>query len=313
MSDYPDAIDYYVDRSRVFQGNNSCSAIVVHGTGGSAEQTVEQLGDWFRTNASQVSSHFGIGRDGRVAQYVRLWDGAAANCCPEPGHDPFWDQFGGDNLNVHTISIECINDQANSLPLAEPQKLALFGLVKWLCQRYSLGPEQVKSHSSIAPLSRARCPGVAFPFDELQAFLKGESMQHYGPGVGDFDHWFIDGGSLWQCKQNGHALRGALKDFFAGLSIDGKTLPLVGLPLEPEQLHVDADGYKWWSQRCERGSMVCDPERRHDSQPGFGQCYLNHIVYDQPERIVVRLPDSIHADIKDLEVVANRLVQAIQS
>src|SRR6266699_3352821 len=119
MSDYPDAIEYYVDRSRVFTNQNTHSAIVVHGTGGNPNQTAQQLGDYFRSNADMVSSHYGIDRNGVVAQYVQEQDGAGANCCIMPGHDTFWDQFGGDNLNKHTISVEHENDLTNSLQLSD--------------------------------------------------------------------------------------------------------------------------------------------------------------------------------------------------
>jgi hypothetical protein len=172
MAEYPGAIAYYVDPSRVFVGQNSHSALVIHGTGGSPAQTVEQLGDWFRTNDAGVSSHFGIGRDGRVAQYVSLADGAAANCCKESGYDTFWDQFGGDNLNVHTISIEHINDSANSLALTPVQRDASFMLVAWLCRQYGLSMNQIKTHQSIAPQSRARCPGSAFDFGALSHYVQ---------------------------------------------------------------------------------------------------------------------------------------------
>src|SRR5579864_7518938 len=148
MAEYPDAIAYYVDSSRVFVGQNSHSAIVVHGTGGVATQTAQQLGDYFRTTPDETSSHFGIDRAGVICQYVHLGDGAAANCCLESGHDTFWDQFGADNLNIHTISIEHVNDSANSLPLTQAQQDASFKLVAWLCNQYGLTSDKVKTHAS---------------------------------------------------------------------------------------------------------------------------------------------------------------------
>ena len=179
MAEYPYAIDYYVDPSRVFVGQNSHRAIVVHGTGGSAGQTAQQLGDYFRTNSSVTSSHFGIDRTGVICQYVHLGDGAAANCCLEDGHDTFWNQFGGDNLNVHTISIEHVNDSANSLSLTSAQQDASFKLVAWLCNRYGLTSNQVKTHASIAPGSRSRCPGPAFPLDALDAYLASATVNKW--------------------------------------------------------------------------------------------------------------------------------------
>src|SRR5215813_1337665 len=119
MGEFPGSLDYFVDRSRVFVGQNSHSAVVIHGTGGPSTWTAQQLGDYFRTTSNITSSHFGIDRAGVICQYVSLADGAAANCCLEDGHDSFWDRFGGDNLNKHTISIEHINDTTNSLPLTD--------------------------------------------------------------------------------------------------------------------------------------------------------------------------------------------------
>lgn len=305
MADYPGAIDYFVDKSRVFVSQNTHSAIVVHGTGIDAAQTVEQLGEWFRTNADQVSSHYGVGRDGRIAQYVLEKDGSAANCCLEPGYDPFWDQFGGDNLNVHTISIEHINDEANSLPLTDAQKEASFNLIAYLRDKYNLTSAQVKRHADIAPVSRSRCPGSAFPLDELKAFLNGDgAMYIYKPGRGDFDQWFVaNDENHWTCKQTGAVLMFGNLGLFRKLSIDSSTLPVVGLPLEDEQYHTDPDGYSWSSQKCEHAQIVYDPERRKGSQPGFGSSYLARIDYGSGQ-----LPDTILADIKAVKAASAKLV-----
>ncbi len=309
MADYPDAIEYYVDKSRVFQGQNSCRAIVLHGTGGSEHQTVEQLGEWFRTNPSWVSSHFGIGRDGRIAQYVTLWDGAAANCCLEAGHDPFWDRFNGDNLNIHTISIEHINDATNSLPLTPAQQAASFKLVAWMCNRYGLGPDQVKTHASIAPGSRARCPGLAYPLDELKTFLNGEgTMYTYTPGQGDFDNYFIaTDADHWKCKATGAVLQYGNLGLYRSLSMDGQTLPIIGLPLESEVYHLEADGYSWSSQMCERGTIRYDPAHRWDSQPGLGASYLAHV--NPPP---VQVDEIVKTDIKALGTTYGHAKDAIE-
>jgi N-acetylmuramoyl-L-alanine amidase len=294
MAEYPEAIDYYVDRSRVFVGRNSHSAIVLHGTGGAATQTAQQLGDYFRTSSGWTSSHFGIDRAGVVAQYVQLADGAAANCCPEFDHDPFWNQFGGDNLNIHTISIECVNDASNSLPLTEPQKQSLFKLVAWLCDKYGLGASQVKTHQSIAPGSRARCPGSAYPLNELIAFLNsgGNTMQSYGPGQGDFDQYFTpDNDGNWTCERFNTVLLGGNKGLYSQLSIDGNALPIIGLPRTNELYQHETDGYSWSVQFFERGLIVYDPGHVMDGQPGMGSSYLGKYLqfqqYDPEGKTVV--------------------------
>lgn len=70
MPDFPGAIEYYVDPERTFIGENDHVAIVCHGTGGSPDQTAQQLGDFFRTVPSEVSVHYGIDRAGVICQYV---------------------------------------------------------------------------------------------------------------------------------------------------------------------------------------------------------------------------------------------------
>lgn len=176
MGEFPGAIDYLVDESRVFPGQNDHKAIVCHGTGGSADQTVEQLGDYFRTTPLVTSVHYGIGRDGRIAQYVHESDGAGGNCCLEAGHDPFWDQFKGDNLNLHTLSFETINDSSNSLPLTDVQKVTTFNLVSYWVKKYKIPLSNIRGHWTLEPLSRARCPGPNFPWSELFTYLGGNIM-----------------------------------------------------------------------------------------------------------------------------------------
>jgi hypothetical protein len=210
-------------------GQNSHSVIVLHGTGGVATQTVEELGDWFRSDPNETSSHFGVGRDGRIAQYVRLSDGAAANCCVESGYDPYWQLFDGDNLNHHTISIEHVNDMTNSLPLTPAQQDASFKLVAWLCNQYGLTFNQVKTHASIAPLSRAHCPGN-YPLDALKAYLSGGNMSTVPQG------WHDDGTTL--TAPNGHKVVRGFRDFVLANNWDPANVPQgEEYGANPAQLH----------------------------------------------------------------------------
>lgn len=245
MTDYPGALAYFVDSSRVFVNQNTHSAITLHGTGGNPAQTIEQLGDFFRTTPDKTSSHYGIGRDGRVAQFVWEKDGSAANCCLEPGYDPFWDQFNGDNLNIHTISIEHENDISNSLPLTPAQQDASFKLVDYLRKKYSIPVDHIKTHASIAPINRAHCPGN-YPLAALQSYLNGQSTTHItgleNSGVftttsSDFKNYFQVSGSFWHCTKTGFNVGGNIQKFIADLSLDGQQLPLSGLPTSNE-IHV---------------------------------------------------------------------------
>jgi hypothetical protein len=105
-------------------------------------------------------------------------------------------------------------------------------------------------------------------------------MQLYRPGHGDFDRWFVaNPNGTWTCKSTNAVLLGANLALYQTLSIDGDTLPVIGLPLESEQYHKDPNGYSWSTQKCERAQIVFDPEHRKDFQPGFGPSYLAHIKY----------------------------------
>jgi hypothetical protein len=98
----------------------------------------------------------------------------------EPGHDPFWPT--DINLNLVTFSIESVDPTTdNSTVMPQAQKDALFALVKDICTRHHIPMRPadasggIAGHSSIAPQSRARCPGLNFPWDELFAYLSKEN------------------------------------------------------------------------------------------------------------------------------------------
>jgi N-acetyl-anhydromuramyl-L-alanine amidase AmpD len=289
MSDYPDAVEYLVDESRVFIDQNSHSAVVIHGTGGNAAQTAQQLGDFFRADPNMASSHYGIDRAGVICQFVLEKDGAAANCCIKAGHDPFWDQFNGDNLNIHTISIEHENDITNSLPLTQAQQEASFKLVAHLCQKYTIPMSHIKSHASIDPINRSHCPGV-YPWDELWAFLQGGNtvLDLTDPVVKQF---FTDGGNgTWKCR-NGVVLLGSNLDFYR--SNGGPAL--FGLPLSQE---VYLPQYPHTAiVPCERALIVYDPNRSIDNPPIKGPCYLLHINSGPGQQLLKQNVSATAADL----------------
>ncbi len=171
--DYPAALPMFVDRRRVFWNCSPRFAIVIHKTAGL--YSLEQLAYWFGedpNNTGWVSSHFGIGTDGRVGQFALLSDAAGANGVLEAGHAPIWDAFEGKNINFVTISIEHLDPSINNdTPMTTAQKLASFRLVKFLMEKYAIDLEHVLGHDTINPITRARCPGPTYPWGELQAYV----------------------------------------------------------------------------------------------------------------------------------------------
>lgn len=275
-SQYGPAIDMFVDRSRVFINNNDHQGIVIHKTAGFT--TVQELYNYFSTTPLETSSHFGIGLDGTVAQFVRLEDGAAANCCVEVDHASFVpDTWGnGDNGNVHTISIEHIDPtQDNSTEPTPEQMGASIALVKWLCETYSI-PKQygypgIMGHVDIDPHSRARCPGTY----NMNALYQGiQSMQTYSENSKDFSRWFtVQPDGTWKCKQTGNIIKAGFKDLFSQLSIDGNTLPVAGLP-KTNEIPWTRNGKSGTYQIYERMSFIYDANAAIGAQPGFQSCYI---------------------------------------
>jgi N-acetylmuramoyl-L-alanine amidase len=300
MSDYTDAVDYLVDESRVFIDQNSHSAVVIHGTGGNPSQTAQQLGDFFRVDPNMASSHYGIDRAGVICQYVLEKDGAAANCCIKDGHDPFWDQFNGENLNIHTISIEHVNDSTNSLPLTQAQQDASDKLVAYLCHKYGIPSSSIKTHASIDPINRARCPGN-YDMDALRSFVDNGATQplqeeptmiQIGQDMGIF---FTDeGNNRWHCVPKNVDLIGENLNFWR--SNGG----LGGLPLTNEIYLTQYPGTA--IVVCERWIQVYDPQRKIDNPPGAGVVYLLHLDSGIGQQMIAKaLTDALQSQIDTLK------------
>ena len=177
-SEYGPAIDMFVDESRTFIDalagiNHADLSIVIHGTGSPLNAdgsvvTAQQCAHFFAIDPNRASTHFIVGRDGTVVQCVRLKDGAGGNCCLEPGHDAYWDSYASkySNLNFCTFSIEHCNDVTNGLAPTPAQLAASIKLVQWLCIKYGIPANHIKTHASLDPVDRAHCPGN-YPMNTL--------------------------------------------------------------------------------------------------------------------------------------------------
>lgn len=152
--------------------------IIIHGTAGST--TIEGLGNHFRTTEgteNPVSSHYGIGKDGRVGQYVAERAGAWSNGYIGPDADNWWASLGVNPNNV-TISIECCKaSRDNSDALTPAQQEVAFALIKEICDRQNILPVSagpsggITGHFSFDRTNRANCPGL-FPWQELWDYLR---------------------------------------------------------------------------------------------------------------------------------------------
>lgn len=169
---------------------------VVHFTGGTPN--LQSLYNYWLSQCGVGSnSHYGIERTsnayaqaGDIWQFLPLTDGACANCCLENGHAPFLPT--GVNLNVRTISVECINpDTGNNGAMPQAQFDSLVYLIRTVCQQMNIptniitqywnGYENTTTwgnasggvimHRDIAPINRRMCPGTPYYNGQMQQIM----------------------------------------------------------------------------------------------------------------------------------------------
>lgn len=157
--------------------------IILHYTG---MPTAEGAFDWLLRPESEVSSHYFVFEDGKVAQLVperaRAWHAGKS----------FW--RGEIDINSASVGIEIANPgHPGGLPdFPKPQIDAVVRLCRDISDRHSIPAERVLAHSDVAPVRKID-PGERFPWAALAA-----------TGIG---HWVdpspIGGGRFFQQGDQG--------------------------------------------------------------------------------------------------------------
>ena len=248
--DYPGARDMMLPTYYSFS-SVAPLAIVCHKTGGNG--TLQSLYNTF--DATMRSTHFGVGLDGSVAQFVPLNRGAGGNCCVEAGYNTFWDpylkQYG--NLNFCTISIEhCDPTTDNSFPMPPAQVAASNKLIKWLCNRFNIDTTHIHSHASIDPQSRARCPGPTFDFQQLFTFINTG-----GPLVITTDQQ-VEMDAIWTANKDNPPFNGTPPRMGTGIHLSWQDAYLkkyrFGSATSDEYTVNDFNGVPMQVQNCENAT-----------------------------------------------------------
>jgi len=137
------------------------------------EGTLLGTDSWFANPVSQVSSHFGVGKDGVIHQYVDLKYPAWAN---GGVNKPSWPLLiPGVNPNYYTVSIEHEGDSGDVMPEAQYQ--ATLALHRWLIGVLGIPVtcDNIIGHYQIDSVNKSKCPGTEFPWDRLFQDLQGGS------------------------------------------------------------------------------------------------------------------------------------------
>ncbi|MBC2723321.1 N-acetylmuramoyl-L-alanine amidase [Desulfosporosinus sp.] len=125
---------------------------------------------WFKNPASKASSHFGVGKNGDIHQYVGLdypaWANGAVN-------KPDWPLYTGVNPNYYTVSIEHEGYTGDVMPEAQYQ--ATLALHRWLIELLGIPVtrDTIIGHYRIDSVNKANCPGSGFPWERLFRDLEG--------------------------------------------------------------------------------------------------------------------------------------------
>lgn len=154
-------------------------AIVNHISAGS----MSSMDSWFRTPNNKVSSaHFGVSKDGRIHQYVKIERMAWANGLKRENFKNAKADIVkalGVNPNLYTVSIE---HEGTDGKLTEEQFQASlwlhFYIRDYVKEVYGiemkLDRDHVLGHFQIDPIRKPNCPGKFFPFERLYTeLLKG--------------------------------------------------------------------------------------------------------------------------------------------
>lgn len=158
------------------RGSHRPIAIVDHisiGTIGSVYNT-------FNNPVNGVSSHFCVGRDGSIEQFVELTRRAHTNGFVRSPKSPLVKQMGDVNANYYTVTIEHEGYEGHGKDgsLTEEQFAATCWLHKWIQgevkriygNTIALNSHQVIAHNQIDS-QKGTCPGVNYPWARLYTEL----------------------------------------------------------------------------------------------------------------------------------------------
>jgi len=173
--------------------------------------------DWTMRSAAQVSYHFVVAEDGRIAQTVPLnrmaWaQGTTAADPPDNRHWsrsklPLVKKLRG-NVNQYSVGIGCAGRSGTPLPAAQLNALV------WLTQHIQAEVRRLYNHTipfdrrhlvghfEINPRTKPGCPGRAFPWDELLTRLTDTQTRPAEsapapPATNNLTHTVVAGDTLW--------------------------------------------------------------------------------------------------------------------
>lgn len=144
-----------------------------------ADGTYEGTKAWEMNSASQTSSHFIVGQDGKICQVVPIEYAAWTQGVVNGATSSVVKKLGG-NPNQYCVSIECEGYYSKTQgALTEAQLESVVWLIQYI-QDYVLKNfshtipsrrDYIIGHCEINSVTRPNCPGQLFPWSELMSRL----------------------------------------------------------------------------------------------------------------------------------------------
>ena len=121
----------------------------------------------FNNPKVQASTHYGIGKNGEIHQYVRTEDAAWGNGFVTNPNWQYQKKHPGVNPNLYTVSYE-LEGMTGDVP-PEWQYESLLYLLKLNSKAYNIPFEKDRfiGHYIIDPVNKSNCPGKGFPWNRL--------------------------------------------------------------------------------------------------------------------------------------------------
>lgn len=207
-------------------------AIVVH----VMEGTLPGTDAWFQNAASQVSAHYGIGKNGDVHQYVgetdQAWHAGRVFKATWRG----W--RAGIKPNKYTIGIEHEGTETSDWPDAMYEASA--DLIREIAQRWSIpiDRDHVIGHREI--YSHKTCPGAKADLDRLVRLARREAISASGI------YNFVDDPGSARARANLNIRRGAptTEAGVARTASSGERLSFSGWTSNGEAVNANAHWYR---------------------------------------------------------------------
>jgi N-acetylmuramoyl-L-alanine amidase len=139
--------------------------IVLHHTDSTGP--AQDIGRYFQTRRSQVSSHYVVGKDGVIVQPVaddkRAW---------HAGRSAY---KGQQDVNNFSLGIEMVNRGDGNDVYTEAQYESMAKLVAWMMQTYRIPLERITGHKDVAlPRGRKVDPSANFDWNKLALMVNAK-------------------------------------------------------------------------------------------------------------------------------------------